>query len=145
MYNYQIGYYSYEDSCYVGLSHEQKFTDAQMTEMISWAVVDKIQRSKDSPDKHYLHGFQDFLNRYGNDVIEFLVKTYGFTRITYEVVWDCFGWASVFDQSDWDGHDRDGHLKALTDAVNKAGFTVKDDSHARYMEESKEKYEEDHK
>lgn len=37
---------------------------------------------------------------------------------------------SIFDKTDWKG-DRDNNLYKITDGVNKAGFTRKDDGYLR--------------
>lgn len=130
-YNYKIGYYSHEESDYVELQHEKKFSDDELTEMIADATVETIKKMKQI-DNDYTHSFRDIFEDPG--LIQYLIEKFGFKRIEYELCINIFGWGSVFDKSDWKG-DRGDHLDKITDAVNKAGFTRKDDSHLREDDE----------
>jgi len=70
-----------------------------------------------------LHNFQDVFNE---DLIQYLIEKFSFKRMEYELIWSTFGWASIFDKTDWEG-DRDSHLDKITDAVNKACLREDDD------------------
>lgn len=131
-YNYKIGYYSHEESNYVELQHEKKFSDEELTEMISEYTVYIIKIMKQNDD--YIHSFQDIFNSGDQGIIQYLKEKYGFNDIEYELFWSVFGWASIFDKSDWKG-DRDNHLEKIADVVNKAGYTRNDDDHLRWYDE----------
>lgn len=131
-YNYKIGYHSYEESDYVELQHETKFSDNELTEMIAEATVETIKKTKIS--NNYMHNFQDIFESKDPSLIEYLIEKFGFKLIEYELSWRVFGWSSVFDKDEW-GDDRGEHLDKITDAVNKAGFTRKDDNYLRRDDE----------
>lgn len=120
MYLYKIGYYSYEETDYAELKHEQSFSKSQITEMVAEAIIDILtRRTKDD----YYHSYQDFHER----VIKWLVEHKGFVEVEYDTVWSEFGWGSVFCGKDWD-RDRDTELNRLAALLNEAGYDIKDDS-----------------
>jgi hypothetical protein len=125
VYNYKIGYYSHEESYYVELFHENKFMDNEITEMVADATISVIKKMKGREEG--VHGFEDIMN---DGLIQFLIEKYDFKRLTYENIWTVFGWASIFDKTDWKG-DRDERLNKLTDALIRAGYTEKDDDYLR--------------
>ena len=131
-YNYKIGYHSYEESDYVELQHEKKFSDNELTEMIVEATVETIKKKKKADD--YLHSFQDVFNSEYPSLIKYLIGKFDFKLIEYELTWSIFGWASIFDKTDWT-EDRGKHLDKIIDAVNRAGFTRKDDDDLREDDE----------
>lgn len=133
-YNYKIGYYSHEESDYVELQHEIKFSDNELTEMLAEATVDIITKMKKRI--RYIHNFQDAFESEDPSLIRYLIEKFGFKLIDHELCWSAFGWASVFDKSDWKG-DRDDHLDKITDIVNRTGFTRKDDDCLRRDDEIK--------
>jgi hypothetical protein len=130
-YNYKIGYNSHEESDYVELQHEKRFSDEELTEMISESTVEIIKKMKQDD---YVHSFQDIFNYGDHGIIKYLKEKYGFKDIEYELCWTVFGWASIFDKSDWEG-DRGNHLEKITGAVNEAGFTRNDDDFLRWDDE----------
>ena len=130
-YNYKIGYNSHEESDYVELQHEKRFSDEELTEMISESTVEIIKKMKQDD---YVHSFQDIFNYGDHGIIKYLKEKYGFKDIEYELCWTVFGWASIFDKSDWEG-DRGNHLEKITGAVNEAGFTRNDDNFLRWDDE----------
>jgi len=146
MYNYKIGYGSYEESSYRELQHEKKFIDEEITEMIAEAVVDTIKKMK-MDTRYYTHNFQDvFEGCYKKDcpdVCKYLIEKFGFKPIEYELFWSVFGWPSIFDKTDWEGgrDSQNDHLNKITEAVNKAGFTREDDSHLSMMNDYSKKEE----
>jgi len=127
-YNYKIGYHSHEESDYVELQHEKKFSDNELTEMIAEATVEIIKKRTGN----YTHNFQDIFG--DSSLIQYLIEKFGFKLIEYELRWSAFGWASIFDKTNWK-EDRGDHLDKITDAVNKAGFTRKDDDYLREDDE----------
>lgn len=124
-YNYKIGYYSHEESDYIELQHEKKFSDNELTELIAEATVETIKKMRKAGD--YTHSFQYIFRK---DLIQYLIEKIGFKRIEYELCWNIFGWGSVFDKKDWK-EDRDDHLDKITEAVNGAGFSREDDDYLR--------------
>jgi len=127
-YAYKIGYYSMEESDYVELQHDNKFGDEELTEIIANAVVETIKKLKETCEcVHSFQGMYCFITQY-------LLENCGFKRIKYQFVWSTFGWGSVFDNDNW-GDDRGEHLNKITDAVNKAGYTRKDDDFLRREDE----------
>ncbi len=127
-YNYKIGYYSHEESDFVELQHDKKFSDDELTEMIAKTTVDIIKKMKKVNDQ--THNFQDIFNSEDHSIIQCLIEKFGFKSVEYELYWSVFGWASVSDKTSWKG-DRDNRLDKITDVVNKAGFTRKDDDYLR--------------
>jgi len=121
-YNYKIGYYSDEGSDCIELQHEKKFSDSELTEMIAEATIDTIKKMKQT--RYYTHSFQDIFD--DPRFVQYLIEKFGFNLIEYESYWSVFGWASIFDKSDWK-ESRDDLLNKITEAVNKAGFSRKDD------------------
>lgn len=131
IYNYKIGYYSHEESDYVELQHDKKFSDNELTEMIADTTVETIKKMKQT-DNDYRHSFQDIFE--DSNFVQCLIEKFDFKRIEYELCINIFGWGSVFDKSDWKG-DRGDHLDKITDIVNKAGFSMRDDSYLREDDE----------
>lgn len=129
-YNYKIGYYSHEESDYVELQHEKKFSDNELTEIIAEATVETIKKMKRVGDS--THDFQDVFE--DPSLVQYLIEKFGFKLIEYELYRSVFGWGSVFDKTDWKG-DRNNLLDKITEAVNKAGFTRKDDDYLRKDDE----------
>lgn len=137
-YNYKIGYNSHEESDYVELQHETKFSDNELTEMLAEATVETIKKMKQTGDR--THNFQDIFYFENDSLIQCLIEKFGFKLIDYELCWSVFGWASIFDKKDWKG-DRHNHLDKITEAVNKAGFIRKDDDYLREDDELNEELE----
>jgi hypothetical protein len=127
-YNYKVGYYTHEGSDYIELQHDKKFSDVDLTEMIAEATIDTIKKMKKTGND--VHCFKDIFENHEGNLIKYLIEKFGFKKIKYELCWDVFGWASVFDKLDWDG-DRCDHLDKITDMVNKAGFARTDDDYLR--------------
>lgn len=123
MYLYKIGYYSMEESDYIELQHDKKFSDDEMSEMIAEATIDTIR--KEGITKYT---FQCIFS--SDNFIQFLKNKFNFKELEYELKWSAFGWASIYDKNDWK-HDRDESLNKITDAVKKAGFNIRDDVFVR--------------
>lgn len=131
-YNYKIGYYSHEESNYVELQHEKQFNDDELTEMVAEATVETIKKMKRAGDR--VHDFQHVFDNEGSNIAQYLIEKFGFKYIEYELCWRAFGWASIFDKTDWKD-DRGNHLDKITDIVNNAGVTRKDDDDLRENDE----------
>ncbi|OIN88187.1 MAG: hypothetical protein AUJ50_01580 [Candidatus Aenigmarchaeota archaeon CG1_02_38_14] len=56
--------------------------------------------------------FQDILY----DVIEELIKNFGFEKIEFTSEFNVFGWADIMDEKDWE-RDRDEQLNKLTKKI----------------------------
>lgn len=144
MHLYKVGYGSYEDSGDVTLSHEKLFSREEFNKMAveasvafvkkayacedgsRWSALDDISRpDAEKYPKHELHTFSDIYC----GVAEQMCEMFGFKEVKFAAGFFCFGWASIFDQTDWDS-DRDDELKAVTAALNAAGF---DKSHDRMV------------
>ena len=122
-YIYNIGYHSYEESEYTQLSHSKKYTLRDIQKIMNKASIKAIKKMKKSDKHFYIHNFQDIYF----EVIALLISDYGFEKLSFEVNWDCFGWASIFSEDDWEIA-RDKNLKELTKAIKNAGFSEKNDS-----------------
>jgi hypothetical protein len=144
MHLYKVGYGSYEDSGDVTLSHEKLFSKEEFNKMAveasvavvrkayaredgsRWSAIDDLSRSdSERYPNHELHSFSDIYW----DVAKEMCEMFGFKEVKFAAGFFCFGWASIFDQADWDS-DRDDELKAVTAALNAAGF---DKSHDRMV------------
>jgi hypothetical protein len=133
MYRYKIGYTSYEESSFVELEHEQKYTHQELSEIIANATVEVVKVLKKIPNS-YTHSFQDvFEGLYSEcNVISYLIANKGFKRIEYQDVWSVFGWASIFDKTDWGSENRDWELDFIVEKILEAGFTKEDDRHLNW-------------
>lgn len=129
---YKIGWYSYEESCYISFTHDEKYSHDELTKIIGEAAVKAIKEEK-GEKHHYLHGFDDIFYA----VADILGRDYGFAPLAYDEEWDIFGWASIFDKTDW-GSNRDEVLDEITNTVLAAGFTRNDDDHIRRTEHPEE-------
>ena len=119
VYTYKIGYGSPE---YHELAHELQFTEDDLTEMISEAVVSIVSSIKNPIDMP--HSFSCIIQ----NVIAWLCEYKNFKRITYEVTWSCYGWSGLFDSADRSiGRDYDSNLGKITKALEDAGYTPLDD------------------
>ena len=110
-YIYNIGYHSYEENEYTQLSHSKKYILKDIQKIINEASIKAIKRIKQDRDS-YTHNFQDIYS----EVIALLISDYRFEELPFEVNWDCFGWASIFSEDNWE-IDRDKNLRELTKAI----------------------------
>lgn len=139
MYRYKIGYTSYEESSFVELEHEQKFSHQELSELIAEATVETFKKLR-GKSNIYIHNFQDVFHDIYNtqyNIVSYLIENKGFKRIEYQDVWSVFGWASIFDRQDW-GSDRDPELDFIVNKMNEAGFDAKDDSHLNWLNGEKD-------
>ena len=137
MYLYKIGYGTYEENSYVELSHENKFTEEELTEMIASAIASLIVHIEpDENGQYYAHQFKfdEFFNgiyrfdsKERKDIVEWLIEVKGFKRIEYDVTWQGFGWCSVLDKGDWaSSRKKNDEVSQITDHLNKFGIKNED-------------------
>ncbi len=110
-YFYKIGFYSYEESDYDILEHKIKFTKEEVTDMIAEAIVALEKEMICSG--HCTLNFEDF---WTSGLSKWLISNKGFVKVNFEVVWDVFGWANVFNISDW-ASDRTEVDKSLVNLI----------------------------
>lgn len=139
MYRYKIGYWSHEDSFFVELEHDKKFTEEDLTGMICEAII-WVVRELAKRDV-YIHNFSDAMMPHCSqphdiiiDVPTFLVKQRGFRATQYEADWSVFGWPSLFHKDDW-GEQRTDRLNDITDFINATGLGKSFDEMVRGEEE----------
>ena len=98
MYNYEIGYHSYEESPSTVLQHRKKFSDEEITNMVGEAIL-FIYRDK--KDEKFHAEFEYMMET----VICYLIWKKGFVRMEFEKKWSIFGWASLLNPDDWNVED----------------------------------------
>ena len=123
-YFYCIGYSSCEESDYVYLTSDQRFSDKEFREMIEDAAIKAIKELKTKEDS-YIHSYEDIHLH----VVDILRKEYGFNELKVDACWSCFGWGSLF-ANDWKDYTKDDYnLRSLRRKVRKAEFGKKDDTY----------------
>lgn len=129
MYLYKIGYYSCEESDYIELYHERKFSKEELENIIAEIVLETVKYIKSTDENYFLHNFQDV---YMTNRFHELLKEIGFKEIKYDEVVSCFGWAGIFSMTgrySWEYYrQEDNLLNKITKTLNNAGFTEKDDA-----------------
>jgi hypothetical protein len=131
MFLYDIGYHSCEESDYIQLWHEKKFTQNDLTNMICEAVLETVKAERAKDPKAYIHNFEDVYSFAMNSggVITYLLEHFGFKEVKFQESWTCFGWASIFEKKDWDTYkDKNDPMYKIVEYMNKHGYTWKDDS-----------------
>ena len=125
-YVYVVGYGTCEESEYDYLMHKEKLSKEQLREMVETSVVFVVKKMK--KDKYsYIHNYEDV----HGEVVEYLIKNYGFKKLEIEGRWNVFGWGSMF-VNDWEGYtETDEELKHLRERMKKEGFTVEDDDYLK--------------
>ena len=93
MYNYKIGYHTYEEGNEAVLCHKEKFTKEQLTKMIAEAIYESKKIIKSTSFQCYFEGgCSDNIVT----VPDWLVENKGFLYLNYECSWCAFGWAYLF-------------------------------------------------
>lgn len=110
MHIYDIGYYSHEESDNVQFYHEQKFVKKEFEDIVIKAAISVLKNQKIG--KSGIITFQDIFH----DVVEELVRNFGFKKVEFDAKFNAFGWANIFDEKDWED-DRDEQLDLLTKAI----------------------------
>ncbi len=103
-YLYKIGYHSYDESNYVELCHNCKFTQQELTEMIAEAVV-ALKNIIVKEDHEYTKNFDSFMLGDGmkHNIIGWLIDNKGFEEVKYEQIWSMFGSFAIFDEKQFCG------------------------------------------
>ena len=132
MFRYRLGYHSMEESDSVELSHDLKFSEAEISKMVAEAirVIDPLWREKwneslDQTDSLRNHepNFQDlwsgpFIGEEHLSVAKWLCDNKGFQRVGYEVIWSAFGWANLAEEDNWrDYRDKPDVLDQVREAL----------------------------
>lgn len=102
MYFYNIGYNSYEECPDVTLCHEKEFTREDLENMVIEAIKEIIPQRKFDYDFKENYGDLLFSSYEGKCVLDVLCDGFGFSRIKYTAQFSAFGWASIFDDDDWE-------------------------------------------
>jgi hypothetical protein len=113
MYFYKIGYHSYEESAFAELTHENKYTDEEIHNIVSNAVIRVLQEIVAKKKKCIFNSSYEGLH---DLITEDLIEMDGFKKVKYQSIWSCFGWASVTNEEDWEGQ-RGDNLKRLSSEI----------------------------
>lgn len=119
-YIYCVGYYTMEESEKIMLTCKVKYYQEEFERLIARVSVD-IVKEEQKKEHAYVKNFQDITDKVVNE----LIRVYGFKHFNVDATFRPFGWASIFDNKDWQSS-RDDQLIMLTKAMNEAGF-IKDE------------------
>ena len=108
MHIYNVGYTSYEESAGAQLWHEKKFSQEDFEGMIARIVAEEFKDCKEA-DKIT---FQDVFF----EVVQGLVKDFGFKEVEFDASFCPFGWANILDEKSWE-RDRGEELDRLAKAI----------------------------
>ena len=108
---YNLGYDTYEESEYIQLSHEHKYSDKEFKQIVRTATANVINKMEIKENKRI--SFQDIIE----DVAEELIQTFGFKRVKFDAEFSVFGWADISDKDDWK-EVRGEELDKLSEFVN---------------------------
>ena len=131
MYRYKIGYGTCEESEFVELEHEKKFTEDDITQMIAETIEAEIKEGlfEEKDEEGFYYDFAFNFNHVWNNahedkkLVDWLIENKGFVLVKYEVDWDAFGWASVLDKNDWKTYRQKGdNLSKITDYLASKGI-----------------------
>jgi len=119
-YYYNIGWDSYEGGDYIQLAHEKRFTERELEEMIhkSFENILRKMKSKECSDYPISLCVEYMLEYLGDE----LVENFGFQRLEFTAIWECFGWANILDEKHW-ADQRGEELTRLTKYLHKRGYT----------------------
>jgi len=112
-YNYVVGYDSYEEAPQTQLTNEKEYTQEQFDDLVS----DCFARAFKAKGK-IKHDFQANVDHLIDDAIKILEEEFGFERPAVQATFSPFGWASVVDDKDWEGHvDSDKQLQLIRSKI----------------------------
>jgi len=110
MYNYELSYYSYEDSQKYLLQSKSKYTKIQFENLVAEVGTDLIlkahkilkERNLDTPLEIVQMAVRLTMDNLGfSDIITYikdiLISDYGFEEITVEATVQCDGWNSLLN------------------------------------------------
>ncbi len=117
-YIYRVGYGSYEESEFAYLCNDECLDKYQLSYMVECAVNDVLKDiidrninitivNENGPSYQNIHDI----------VIKKLLEKYNFEEIKIQSKWNCFGWPSITDYTDW-GEQRDDTLNKLCDSID---------------------------
>ena len=105
MYNYSIGYSTFDQSSYIDLMHEEKFTYDEITQMVAEAIEVICKHMIDNEPKLYYHMLRIYnLWKPHIDncpsVADYLIAEKGFVPVKKDVCWSIDGFATVLEDND---------------------------------------------
>lgn len=112
MFIYNLGYHTYEESEYIQLYHNKKFNKKEFEKIVIKATITILKKYEIKSTE--IVTFQDILY----DVVEELIKNFGFKKVKFSSEFNVFGWANILNEKDWE-YNRDEQLNKLTKAVKK--------------------------
>lgn len=131
MYVYELGYGSYEDSGYIQLFHEEKFTQEEFEQKIQSSVKDALIRYIDKEDDGVVYrghdsnphiGFSGFYTY----IAEILCEQCGFSIVEFQATFSLFGWDDLIAGDGFNREEEEpGHqaiIKLVQDAYNELGL-----------------------
>jgi hypothetical protein len=112
VYLYNIGYGTCEESSYKQYSHEKKFSEQELRDIVKECIIAVIEHYAGRFGKGGYHEtcfhvsdsgpqFDEIMNE---PMFEELLIERGFNPSKFEARFDTFGWASAMDDTDWEGH-----------------------------------------
>jgi len=107
MYLYNIGYSSPEESEYIQLYHKDKLSKQEFEKIVMNSAANIFDKEKTDDTN-----FQDIFS----EVVEDLIKNFGFKQVDFEAEFSIFGWPNIIDKNDWKGQ-RDELLDKLSDLI----------------------------
>lgn len=118
-YVYRIGYGSYEESEYEYLCSDECLDKYQLSYIVHSAVNDVLKDIIVGTDTDTMivkkngPSYQDIHDK----VIIKLLEKYNFNKLNVHAEWQCFGWPSITDNSDW-REQRDDKLNNLCNNID---------------------------
>jgi len=123
IFTYNVGYHSYEESEYTQLLHSEEFTEQQLLEWVTEAI---IQIMRESGRKRYSKKFEGWYEYLHSRVIDYLVENKGFKELKFQASFSLFGWSSIFTDN-WGKQVSDDNMSVIRRAVREAGYTQWDE------------------
>lgn len=148
MFVYSIGYYSFEESHYFQMMHEERFSEEQLEEKVLACLPDLVKRiwndklyndwMDPDDDERAVHVAQSRLRIDFPDVMrgcyacsdeeikasleDLLCERFGFIPVVFETTYHRFGWGDLV-AGDWDYEDHDEAARARLVAAVRSSFT----------------------
>ena len=92
---YQIGFDTFEESEFVQLYHEKLYSKNEFQDIINKICLDIVKNTK-KEDYTFLSFEYMFY-----EIVESLLKDYGFKKLKYDIDWRAFGWSHILDKDSW--------------------------------------------
>jgi len=124
MFKYQIGYTSCEESDFIELEHEKKFTHEELLQMVAEATYDVYLKAVGHEYEKGSTTFEDIMmNAYRPEGIglgETLCQKFGFKFVEYAGSVSVFGWARILDKDSWRSYrDEKDDLDVIREYIEK--------------------------